>query len=156
MSTHVIAPFGKPGDSVVVYKRDADWLPDPAPEKVAEGKVASDVTFTLNAPAGPYWLVVNDRTIAVNHTKESPMAEKKTKEQKDAEKHVEMLREANEETNERMRETPSDVMPVVRENRPPDPEDQPNELPIGDNTGTTRNPTGNDTPKTGRVKRGKK
>lgn len=155
MNTHVIAPFGSPGDSVVVYDRNGDWLPDPLPESRATGKVAPDVTFSMRLPEGPYWLVVNGRTIAVNHTKENPMTEKKTKEQKDAEKHVQMLRAANAETNERMTETPSDVLPEVQDNRPDDPEDQPNELPIGDNTGTTRQPTGQGTPQTGPIKRKK-
>lgn len=152
MHSFSVAPHANPGDEFFVLPRNSDFPPEIHDKPVAKGKVKDDVTLSADLKPGDYWAMVGNTSIrfAVGDQPARDEAHEKQRlaEQKDADELAERNRKEKQDMIDASEERP-DPEP---QNRPPNPEDQPNELPIGDNTGTTRTPTGEDVAKTGPVK----
>lgn len=152
-----VAPHAMPGDDFQIVARDSDFPPDLLPKPTAKGKVAKDVTVpTSDLKPGDYWILVGDTSIGLSVGTDTERRD--TRAQRKAQKEADALQQRNISDKEHLmsKDEPVDPKDQPSENRPPNPEDQPNELPIEDNTGTTRNPTGNDAPLTGPKRTSKK
>lgn len=152
MTSFSVAPHAQPGDDFFVIPRTTDFPPESHDKPLAKGKVAKGTTVDVGLNAGDYWLMVGDTSIrfAVGDqpARDDAHEKRRVAEQKDAD----ALAERNRKEKQNMIDAAEERPESQPQNRPPNPEDQPNELPIGDNTGTTKNPTGADVPKTGPVK----
>lgn len=152
MTEFSVAPHANPGDEYVVAPRTADFPPDPPDKPIGKGKVSGDVTARVPGDTGDYWILVNGASIGVTVGDPDPQARAAARERVQAQKDADAFAQRNRDDKERVMLADDEIREdATPENRPPNPEDQPNELPIGDNTGSTRQPTGQGVPQTGPI-----
>lgn len=148
-----VAPHANPGDEFTLVPRFSDFPPDPPThDKVTSGKVTGDATVKLadKVKDGDYWIMVNGASVGVTVGDRAGMVDRAAeKRREDAQRDADKLAERNRQEKVRMSEKADEQPEPTQENRPPNPEDQPNELPIEDNTGSTKRPTGGDAALTG-------